>query len=531
MRAIDRKAIEGMGIPGVVLMENAGLQVARAAAEMLLDLTQEGWLAVSEGPLIMPKEGLGGKKVAIVAGKGNNGGDGFVVARHLHQRGAAVKIFVAGEPESLQGDARINLEIIQRIGLPILPVLDATSLEGMERWAREADLIVDALLGTGIHGPVRDPIASAIEAIDRCATPVLAVDVPSGLDSDSGQICGVCVRATRTITLALPKVGLVTYPGASYAGQVTVADIGIPKSLLQDEPVGLELITSDWVRARLPRRRGDSHKGTFGQVLIVAGSVGMTGAAAMAGESAYRAGAGLVRLALPQSLNDAMEARLTEVITIPAAETPARSLSAQALPDLERWLAASDAVCLGCGISTHPDTVALVRELIRKTRLPMLIDADGLNALTGATDLMRERGGPLVITPHPGEMARLLGTTAREVQSHRLEIARSVAVGWNAVVVLKGAFTVVAAPDGRTMVNPTGNPGMATAGSGDILAGTITGLLAQGVPAFEAAAAGVYLHGLAGDLAAKTLGQAGMMATDIGRYLPEAIRHAGGEDR
>ncbi|MCC6444861.1 MAG: NAD(P)H-hydrate dehydratase [Armatimonadetes bacterium] len=530
MRAIDRRAIEEMGVPGVALMENAGLQAARAAARMLLNRGGGGWLYSKEGAFSLPRPALCGKRVAVACGKGNNGGDGFVAARHLRAQGADIALFFTADPGSLKGDADINCRIALRTGLTIHSVQDESAAEAMGQTLACCDLVIDALLGTGVKGEVQPPIVHAIGAVNRCGRPVLAVDVPSGLDADTGRIGGLCVRAARTLTLALPKAGLLLFPGADYAGEIEVADIGMPAAAIEAEAVSLEMTTARYVRERLPERGKNSHKGTFGQALVVAGSVGMTGAAAMAGESAYRAGAGLVRLALPKSLYPMAGARLTEVIAVPVAETPDGGFSPDALPQLSRWLEESRAVCAGCGLSTHPDTAEFMRALARQAPCPMVIDADGLNGLGPMIgEIIRSRPAPTVLTPHPGEMARLLGTSAGEVQSNRLETARSAASEWGAVVVLKGAYTVIAEPGGRTMINPTGNPGMATAGSGDVLAGAIAGLLAQGMEAFEAAACGCYLHGRAGDLAAQASGEAGLMATDIGRHLPEAIRTVGGE--
>jgi hydroxyethylthiazole kinase-like uncharacterized protein yjeF len=414
----------------------------------------------------------------------------------------------------VQGDARANLEMVRRAGIS-LEVVQAAP----ERW--DADLIVDALLGTGFKPPVAGIPAVLIESINLASCPVLAVDVPSGLYADTGR-AETCVRADRTITFALPKVGLLFFPGRKLAGEVTVAPIGMPLALLEDEALHTHVLTSGAVRALLPERPPDANKGTFGRALIIAGSEGMTGAAALAGEAAGRVGAGLVFVAVPKTLLPVLEVKLTEALKVPLPETPTHAHTVKAWDALAERIESSTAVAVGPGIGRHPDTAALIRRLLSEAARPIVVDADGLNAVApaGADTFPHDA----VITPHPGEMGRLLDRSAEEVQADRLATAREAATRFGCIVVLKGAGTVVAAPDGRAWINPTGSAGMATGGTGDVLTGAIVGLLAQGLAPLDAARAGVYLHGMAGELAVAAIGDAGTIAGDLLPRLPTALR-------
>jgi hydroxyethylthiazole kinase-like uncharacterized protein yjeF len=514
MREIDRRAEVEYGIPSLLLMENAALRVVEAAEVML--------------------SAAGGRRVAIVAGKGNNGGDGLAAARHLAGRGCEVAVWLIGDPEAVQGDARTNLEIVRRLGLPLSgPAVD-------ERTVFDADLILDALLGTGVRGAPAGPIAAAIEAINRSPAPVLAVDLPSGLDADTGAVPGPCVRAARTVTFALPKRGLLVYPGRGQAGEIVVADIGIPRRLLEDPALETHAITPADVARILPARPPDGHKGTFGRVFVLAGSPGLTGAATLCSEAALRVGAGLLTLGIPASLNPILEVKLTEAMTLPLPETETHAHTIRAWETIAERVVTSSAVAMGPGMGRHPDTAELVRRVLRERDGPMVIDADGLNALAEPVadrsllppgngsppqrHTSRELGPHVVITPHPGEMARLLGTNSQEVQSNRLATAERAARELGCVVVLKGAGSIVAAPDGRLWIGPAGTAALATGGTGDVLTGVIAGLLAQGVAPLDAAIAGVYVHGHAGERLAESVGDAGTLAGDLLPLLPHVIR-------
>ncbi|MGE5484091.1 MAG: NAD(P)H-hydrate dehydratase [Ignavibacteriales bacterium] len=521
MREIDLWAIREIGIPGPVLMENAGACVIRAITSLLRP--------------------AGGFRVAVLCGKGNNGGDGFVVARRLLNMGAGVKVFVAGGIEGIGGDALLNLDILHKMSSPgergnLIESIDRTADTGpgggLASDLASFDLIVDALLGTGFSGEVREPVASVIRAVNRARGTgrprVLSVDVPSGLDSTTGLPARDCVRADYTITFAYPKTGLVVYPGADYAGDVLVGDIGIPPGRGPASSVGVETIEPDVVRSWIGDRRANTHKGTYGHVLVVAGSSGLTGAAALCAEAALRCGAGLVTLGLPASLAPLMEVKLTEVMKLALPESRqggenARvTLSREAAPAIAGFCRNASVLAFGPGISVGDEMRELTSQVVAEVDVPLVIDADGLNCLDPA--LLETRKGPAVVTPHPGEMSRLTRFTVHEIQGNRIGVATEFASKHSAVVVLKGERTVVASPGGRAYVNLTGNPGMASAGMGDILTGAIASLVGQGLDPLTAAASGVYLHGLAGDIAAEEVGPAGILAGDVLRRLPAARR-------
>lgn len=499
MRDFDRRAVDEFGVPGIVLMENAGRHVAQTVQDLL--------------------GSVAGKRVTVVAGRGNNGGDGFVAARHLRDAGADVATFLLADQDEVKGDAKIHLDILLKSRQP---VKSNPSVSHMESALIHSDVIVDAIFGTGLHDEIKGPAADAIRAINTSHRPVVAVDIPSGVDANTGHIWGVCVKADYTVTFALPKIGLYEYPGAAYVGEVIVGDIGIP-SQLYDE-INIELSNDKWIADRLPRRFPDAHKGTFGTALVIAGSSGFTGAAAMASEAALRAGAGLSVVAVPQSLQDIMAIKLSEVMTRGLPETDARSVSAQALDLALDQSTKATALVLGCGLGTHPDTCEFVQRFVQRLAKPMVVDADGLNCLAENIKVLEGTHDELIITPHPGEMARLLVTNTGAIQSNRMAVAREAASRFHCIVVLKGARTLIAEPNGRVFINPTGNVGMATGGTGDVLAGTIGGFLAQGMSPLDAAVCGTYVHGKAGDIAAAKLGTAGMIAGDLLRTLPKALK-------
>jgi NAD(P)H-hydrate epimerase len=509
MRAIDQQCIENAGIPGVVLMETAGEALAQACIEEL------GSDAI-------------GKRIAIFCGNGNNGGDGFVAARRLANARARVTIFLAGTPDKLKGDARIHFAPLKISDVRIIPVSDSA----FERAVMEPfDLICDALLGTGARSPLGGSIGLLITHLVEMAeggVPVISADIPSGVDADTGKLVDfVAAPAKRTVTFALPKPGLLLYPGASYAGRITVADIGIPRALLADNSeLTQEITTQELLRTWLPERKQnrDANKGSFGTVLVIAGSAGMMGAAALTAVAALRAGAGLVMLAVPHSLLDTAAALAPEVILRTLPETPERTHGG---PDaLETALALADkvdAIAMGPGMSGNPAVASFVQPFVRRVVKPIVVDADGLNALTSSLTSVRYRGAtPTVLTPHPGEMSRLLGITNQEVQSDRIGAVTRCAATFKAVTLLKGARTLVATPEGKLSYNRTGSPASATAGSGDVLTGIIAAYLAQELSADNAARAGAYIHALAGEIAAEELGTAGVIASDICYNIPRA---------
>jgi NAD(P)H-hydrate epimerase len=498
MREIDRLTIE-RGIPGIVLMENAAHRVVE-------------FLAVRFAPLSR-------QHIVILCGKGNNGGDGLAIARQLHTRFSprSLHVLLAAEPAELRGDAAENLRMLRAAGCDIGMELTPA----MER----ATLVVDALLGTGLNGPAAGRPAELIHAINTGFPDarVVAVDVPSGMSSDRADNDGPCARADATVTFTAPKVCHVLAPNCDRIGELSIGQIGTPRSMIEEDPaLALSLIEPEWfAHLFAPRPRG-WHKGNFGHVLVVAGSSGKSGAAAMTGLAALRAGAGLVTVASTPSALPLIAGHAPELMTEPLAETRTGGIAESAWVAFDRLLERKNVVAAGPGIGLDPGTVSFLRRLYRELPLPAVIDADGLNALSGnepPSHALR------LLTPHPGELARLCGCSIHEVQSNRLDVARRFAVDRGATLVLKGQRTILAFPDGRLWVNPTGTPAMATAGSGDILTGLISGLLAQHPADAELAlAAAVWLHGRAGELGAAALGEQCLIATDLLRFLPEAIR-------
>jgi len=469
---------------------------------------------------------LQGKTVTVCCGKGNNGGDGFVVARLLKRQRVRVQVLLLAKPESLVGDARVMYRRFVRLA-GASTVRTSPSAERIRTLLGNSQLIVDALLGTGLSAPVTGPYRTAIEAINDSGVSVTSVDLPSGIHADTGAVLGAAVRATLTVTFAQPKLGLYLGAGIDHAGTVRIADIGIPPSFAGSVDSRISLLTPQETRRLFPQRLPSSHKGTYGHAAIIAGSVGKTGAAAMAARAALRIGTGLVTVATPSSVNDTLEAKLLEAMTVPMPETKARTLARSGLDRLLSFVHARSAVALGPGLSTHPETVDLIQALIPRLEKPSVLDADALNALAGRTTLLTECKVPPILTPHPGEMARLEEeATPQSVNEDRIGTATRFAQRRGVLLVLKGARTVVAHPNGSVAICPTGNPGMATAGTGDVLTGMLVGLLAQGLSAWDAACAGTYLHGLAGDLAAAELGQASMTAGDVIERIPDAIRQA-----
>lgn len=500
MREIEHRTIAEIGVPGVVLMENAG----RGAADLLCRRFSDR----GPGPVL------------ILAGKGNNGGDGYVIARHLLNRGWRVRTVVLADEARIGGDAALNLRALQRSGGDVRFAAAAEQLSRILRQARDSRLVVDALFGTGLASEIGGHYAAAVDWINDVGLPVLAVDIPSGIDAGSGRILGRAVRADLTVTFAAAKIGHVLHPGAAHCGDLEVVDIGIPASLLASIQDRHRLVDTAEAAALLPARPATGHKGTFGHLLVVAGSTGKAGAAAMTTEGGLRSGAGLVTVACPFGVQATLAEKLTEAMTEPLADIDG-ALSLRALAALTRLAEGKSAIALGPGLGQHEETFALVRRLLRETALPMVLDADGINGIAGCSDILRSRPAACtVLTPHPGEMARLIDRSIAEVEADRIGVARDFARRHRVVLVLKGARTVIALSDGRVRLNGSGNPGLASGGMGDVLTGLIGGLLAQGLSAADAAVLGVYLHGRAADRLLSTMGDAGMIAGDLLRELP-----------
>lgn len=504
MRRVDRRAVRELGIPGATLMENAG---RGAAARIQAALPELG----------LPRRGV---RVAVVCGKGGNAGDGFVVARWLKRAGHRVDVLLLGSPQALKGDPALKLQEMERRGLRARVVEGDAALG---RALLAAQLVVDAVLGTGSRGAPTPPVAGAIERINASGRPVVALDIPSGLSADGDAPPGPVVRAVLTPTFAGLKRGLVAGPGVALAGRVVVVDIGVPRAEVERGVTTFLSEPADVARHFPPRPR-ETHKGSYGHLLVVAGSVGKTGAAALAARAAMRAGAGLVTVATAASAQPVVAALLLEAMTEPVAETAARTIGLKARARLNDLATQRDAVTLGPGLGLDEDTQALARDLVFECVRPMVVDADALTALSGHLDRLRVAPAGRCLTPHPGEMARMLGTTVAEIQRDRIGAVRQFATAWQTPLVLKGATSVIGAPDGTVLLNPTGNPGMASGGTGDVLSGILGAFLARGLEGPAALVAAVYLHGLAGDVAAERVGHESLVAGDVIDALPEAFR-------
>ena len=503
MREADRRTIDDIGIPSVVLMENAGRQAVAAMEAAFESLTSS--------------------KVGVLCGRGNNGGDGFVIARTLAQRGVESTVFLLGSVADVRGDARTNLEILGRIGLTVVEITNAQDWELHFTEVAECDLLVDAMVGTGFHGRLAGLLETVVADVNDLPIPVIAIDLPTGVSADSHEVEGEAIQASMTVTLAAPKVPLVLPPADTHCGDLVIADIGIPLPLLDDiEGPYLELLTRERMRELVPLRAAESHKGDFGRVLIVGGSMGKTGAAHLAALGALRSGAGLVTIATPRSCVPILAAMTPEYMTLPLEESPEGTIDYAALERVLDFPA--DVIAVGPGISTNPATAAFVIGLVERAGVPLVIDADALNAFAGEPERLAGRDGvEMVITPHPGEMARLVNKGVEAVQHDRLNIARDVAAAHKLHVVLKGHRTIIAGPEDRAFINLTGNPGMATGGTGDVLTGMIAAWFAQLLDPEAACKIGVYLHGAAGDLAEADEGDVSMTATDVVAHISDAL--------
>lgn len=504
MNSIDKNTINNYGIPGLLLMENAAAAVALEAVSML--------------------GGSIGGVITAVAGRGNNGGDAFAAARLLHGKGFDVCVFLAGAKAGISGDALTNMVILEKIGINIVEINGAEEIALLDSKLKESQLVIDGVFGTGLSRDISGIASTVIESMNLSGKPILSIDIPSGIDGADGSICGTCIRADATVTFCMPKIGLVVNPGCEYAGRLKVADIGIPRCVIDTQVIRCEIIDAGMAAGMIPQRRPDSNKGTYGKAFIISGSTGMTGSGRLACTAALRAGAGLVYAGVPESLAGIYSTSLTEPVIIALPDGGKGYLSEESESKIKERMAGMDVVAIGPGLSAAEGVKRLVEMVITECKVPLVLDADALNVISGNTEILKRLGTEAVITPHPGEMARLTGLTAADVQKDRIGTAGRFASEYGVVTVLKGSRTIIALPDGRIFINPTGNAGMATAGTGDVLAGVITGLIAQGVSAGEAAIAGVYLHGLAGDLAADSMGMHGILAGDVARHLPYAIK-------
>jgi NAD(P)H-hydrate epimerase len=538
MQQIDRTTIEKYGIAGAILMERAGLAVASKINEIFFRGTDNPVGAIHELPL----HKRGNLKIIILCGGGNNGGDGLVAARILHNQGKDVEVYLAAKPEELKGDAKINYKAAKKFGVKLSPIKRFLILYGrfMKRpYGRAYShtplhqiLIIDSLLGTGLNKDVRMPLSDVINKINKLSLPVISIDIPSGISSDTGQIMGCAVKAQVTVTFGLPKRGHYLYPGAEYSGKLYVENIGFPRNITGSEKIKVNLPQKEDIISLLPERPGYSHKGTYGHVLLIAGSKGKTGAALMAAKACLRTGSGLVTIGIPESLVSSFQSRVTEEMILPLADKGNGTLSLKSIDAILGFLKKqANILAVGPGLSADVEISELVCRLISSSNVPIVIDADGLNALSGRTGILKKCKAPIILTPHVGEMARLLQRTAGSgqraerklrtiIEQDRIGTALSFSKKTGAYIVLKGVPTVIAAPDGNAFINPTGNPGMATAGTGDVLTGMISSFLAQRLSPQDASILGVYMHGLTGDMVAQKKGEHSLIASDIISAIP-----------
>jgi NAD(P)H-hydrate epimerase len=505
MREADRFTIEEIGIPSLVLMENAGRQVV-SAIETAYESQLEG-------------------RIAVLCGRGNNGGDGFVVSRTLLQRGVDAAVFVIGSVADVRGDARLNLDILGRLGVTVVEIADEQAWELHFSEIARCSLIVDAMFGTGLKAALGGMLETVVADVNASGIPIVSIDLPSGLSADTSQLIGDCIDASMTVTLGAPKLPLVLPPGERHAGDVVIADIGIPSEVLDNlEGPHIELLTPEQLQPFVGPRAPDSHKGDFGRVTIVAGSRGKTGAAHLAAIGALKSGAGLVTVATPASCLPIVAAMAPEYMTEALAETKQGSVTPGALDAVLQLQ--HDVIACGPGLGRDAAVAEFVRGLLERATVPLVLDADALTVLAAGdmAGLVGREERDVIVTPHPGEMARLVSSSVEEVQANRIEVASHFATTRRLYVVLKGHRTIIATPEGHIFINPTGNPGMATGGTGDLLTGMIAAWLAQLLDAEAACRLAVFLHGAAGDLAERSSGQIPLTASDLTTHFPDALR-------
>lgn len=503
MSQMDKKTIEVFGIPGVVLMENAG----RGATRILLSKFGE----------------IQNKKIGIIAGCGNNGGDGFVIARYLANKGINVAVYLLSEISKIKGDAKSNLNLLSDINVPVIEIANQKSFLQYKTAMVNRDIWVDAIFGTGLNAEVTGFFKTIIQFINNLNKAVLAVDIPSGLHPDTGQPLGISIKANVTATFAFAKTGHMTYPGTDYCGSIEIVDIGIPPYIAEESLPCVHLLTPEIISSYYKPRNSNAHKGTTGHLLVIAGSRGKTGAAALTSKAAMRSGAGLVTLGVPESLNHILETLNTEIMTIPLPETKEGALSKSAFDLLNAIMETKNCIAIGPGLGTYKQTISMIHKILCESKIPVVIDADALNSLEGNMDILRNMKAPAILTPHPKEMARLTGDTIETIQKNRIKKAKDLAEKYKVYIVLKGSRTVIAHPNGEVFINPTGNPLMASGGMGDVLTGMIAGFLTQGYSPAESSHMGVYLHGAIGDLLKNEKSPVGILASDIIDYIPFII--------
>jgi NAD(P)H-hydrate epimerase len=503
MQKMDKETIETFGLPGIVLMENAG----RCAIDYFM----------------LQYSNLPDKRIGILAGSGNNGGDGFVMARYLLSAGEDVIVFLMTKNEKLSGDARFNYERLLLMSVHIIELPDENALNPQFYILNTRNIWIDALLGTGLRSDVEGRYKKMITFLKVSNHPIFAVDIPSGLHADTGNICGTAIKADATITFGHQKIGMAMPTGKQYCGKLAIADIGIPRQITESIAPRQYLLTSKTINLELYNRPSSAHKGTTGHVLVIGGSTGKTGACALTSRAAIRSGCGLVTLGIAKTLNSILETQLMEVMTQPLTEEIPGILGLNAFDEIMQASQGKKCIAIGPGMGTLLNTQTLIQKLIKEIPVPMVIDADAINALAGQAECLHKAKAMHILTPHPGEMARLTGLSTREIQSDRITFARHFAQSHHVILVLKGEKTIIAHPDGRVAINPTGNPGMASGGMGDVLTGMIAGMIAQNFCHGDAVETAVFIHGMASDMLLRKIGKIGFMASDVIDTIPLAL--------
>ncbi|ACI20172.1 YjeF family protein [Thermodesulfovibrio yellowstonii DSM 11347] len=493
MAEIDKLTIDYYGIPSTVLMERAALSIVKHVLK------------------------FNPENLIILAGPGNNGGDGIACGRILKNKVKNIKIFQLFPEEKLSEDCKLQLSVAKKFGIPI--VVGYPDNDQIDK----ADLIIDAIFGTGLKREIEGKVAEFIEILNSFKKLTVAVDIPSGVSSDTGEILGAAIKANLTVTFGLPKRGHLLYPGKDYTGELFIEDIGFPEELTNNENLKISLIEREFALSLMPPRPKYSHKTRYGHVFVIAGSTGKTGAAMMTAKAALRAGSGLVTMAVPAALKVVFQSKVLEEMILPLPCTM-NTLSKQALPEIMDFVKEkANSIAFGPGVGVNEDIEIILRELILNSSCPIVIDADGLTVLSKILNVLKDAHSEIVLTPHPGELSRLINIPVKDIEKQRIDIAQKVAQELNVIIVLKGVPTVIAEPQGRVYLNTTGNPGMATGGSGDVLTGIIASLIGQGLSPLYASVFGVYIHGLSGDIASRRKGFHGLIAGDIIETLPEAF--------
>lgn len=511
--ALDRTTIEDYGLPSLVLMENAG----RLCADRILRILQD--------KVGVPEEA----SVAIVCGKGNNGGDGMVIGRHLHNRGVYVEVFLLAEADELSADARKQYDVLRRMDIECRTIRDQEGVEDLKSYLEEVHLCVDAILGTGLAAPLEGIVRDVVETINLSMATVFAVDIPTGIDATSGRILGEAIRADYTGTFGLLKLGQVLLPGSIHCGETDIYDIGIPSKAVFDANIKTEALEERVVKSMLSIRPPDFHKGDAGRVYVVGGSPGLTGAPCLAGLAALRMGAGLITLVVPRSVRPVVEAKSMEVMSAEVEDEGSGHFTAGSIPALLETISRADVVVVGPGMGLYRGAAEFIAKLVPRIRVPFLIDADGLNALAGQVEVLRSATAPCIITPHPGEMSRLTGESIEAIEASRIGSAQHFGEEQNVTVILKGARTIIATAKNDIFINTTGNPYMASGGMGDALSGIVAALASQGLSPIDAACAGVFLHGMSADILVRRHPMSPVSATDVIENIREAIKQTLGE--